>query len=101
MSLESTEDSFALEVATNGSRVVHHPFHSHVGQSRLAWTATDDLHNHYVGAPASGGGSNESWAGTYEFEPPIDPAAKVLNVSVTGAKHRCVMRIPLVWEPHP
>ena len=101
MSLESTEDRFALEVATSGSRGPHHPFHSQVGQSRLSWTATDDLQNHYLGAPASGGGSNESWAGTYEFEPPIDPAAKVLNLAVTGETHRCVMRIPLLWEPSP
>jgi len=98
LTLESNEDGFELEVETKPGLDPGHGPGPGFGRRRVAWWASDDRGNHYLG---TGGGrwswGNERGEGTVAFWPPLDPTARRLEIRPTAETARAVIDVALVW----
>lgn len=97
-SLESSPHSFTLEVEAAGA-LAHGPFAPALAGGRLAWWASDDRGNHYLGQMGGWSGADDSMSGTIEFEAPLDPKAMRLEIMPTGDTARAVISVELPWSP--
>jgi len=98
MQLESTDESFQIEVEIAGSTPVAAPFPDDLDRVGITYTASDDRGSHYLGGLAGWSGSNERLEGQVEFWPALDPRAHRLDLALTAQHSRAVVRVPLVWD---
>jgi hypothetical protein len=61
----------------------------------VAWSARDDLENHYLGIPTGGGVRGDSAQGTMRYWPALDPRAKRLDLLMCVESHRAVVSVSL------
>ena len=95
LAVRSTDERFYADVETvPGLPHSHWPFGA-VDRPLLAWWATDDRGQHYLGAQGEWQFSEDRSGGQIEFWPALDPAAKVLDIMPTTMTARAVIRVPL------
>ena len=98
LAVRSTDERFYADVETvPGLPHSHWPFGA-VDRPLLAWWATDDRGQHYLGAQGEWQFSEDRSGGQIEFWPALDPAAKVLDIMPTTMTARAVIRVPLDWR---
>jgi hypothetical protein len=59
----------------------------------VAWSARDDLENHYLGIPTGGGVRGDSAQGTIRYWPALDPRAKGLDLLMCVESHQAVVSV--------
>jgi hypothetical protein len=98
LAVRSTDERFYADVETvPGLPHSHWPFGA-VDRPLLAWWATDDRGQHYLGAQGEWQFSEDRSGGQIEFWPALDPAAKALDIMPTTMTARAVIRVPLDWR---
>jgi hypothetical protein len=96
--LESSRESFevAVEVAPGGGMSAH--FDQSIDSTAIAWWATDDRGNAYLGHIGSWSGGGDSSEGTIDFTTALDPKATRLDLMPTARTTRAVISVLLEWE---
>lgn len=98
-SLASTESGWGVEVEVAPGGIMDMPFAVPSARRRqLAWWATDDRGNRYLGQIGDWGGGEERDYGEIGFWPALDPKATQLDLMPTGDTQRAVVRVPLTWH---
>jgi hypothetical protein len=95
--LESGPDGFELKVEVVPGLEGHRPFGATLQSGALAWWASDDRDNHYLGSLENWNGDDEHCAGDISFWPALDPKAGQLRIMPTGERNRAVISVPLPW----
>lgn len=90
--LHSNAEGFSLRLAASPGTVIL----SHPGMARsLVFWAEDDRGNVYLGGPGNNGGGGDKAEGDVEYTGPLDPAARLLRLLLTGQRRRGVVEMPL------
>jgi hypothetical protein len=93
--LASFKRCFTVDAVLTGKEPT---FDLHGNHDALEWWAWDDLGNHWLGEwGGRGGGSIELYVAGIDFQPALDPNAKLLMLAPTGLTQRCVIPIALDW----
>jgi hypothetical protein len=77
-----------------GAELGHGPW-SRVATSTLAWWATDDLGNHYLGSTGNWGGGPGGQSGTVVYWPSLHPRAHQIVLMPTVWDQRALIRLDL------
>jgi hypothetical protein len=95
--LDSAADGFTIDAAVSPPDVESHPGNLDLEDRSLAWWASDDRGNHYLGSWNGSDGDEDLKTGTLAFAPALDPLATRLDVLPTALERRAVISFELRW----
>jgi hypothetical protein len=101
ISLDANDSGFDVSVEVSPGGFIA-PYGRMRGPSgSIAWWASDDRDNWYLGQMGSWGGNDAQDTGEIGFSPALDPRATRLDLLPTGPTTRAVIRIPLPFNGTP
>ncbi len=95
--LQSSDDGFRVRLETTGAPS-RPSFGFDLDEARLAFTASDDCGDFYLGELSSYESSDSHLSGEVEYNPPLNPQATQLDISVSTGRSRAVFHVPLRWS---
>jgi hypothetical protein len=97
LDLESDKNKFRVDAEVAPAVAHRMPFDWGMGPRQLAWWATDDRGNHYLGQPSHWSFNEDYGHGLIDFHPPLDPQATRLELMPTAQTTRAVISFSLPW----